>query len=84
MIILQVQSGEAIDLSAANTYIYYSWNESLINYEQARFRVQAFDTEQVNYWYLMARDTVDEIKFEAVVKKKDLATLVCDHYRRAA
>lgn len=84
VIILQVQSGEAIDLSAANTYIYYSWNESLINYEQARFRVQAFDTEQVNYWYLMARDTVDEIKFEAVVKKKDLATLVCDHYRRAA
>lgn len=84
VIILQVQSGEAIDLSAANTYIYYSWNESLINYEQARFRVQSFDTEQVNYWYLMARGTVDEEKYEAVVRKKDLLTLVCDHYRRAA
>ena len=84
VIILQVQSGEAIDLSEANTYIYYSWNHSLINYEQARFRVQSFDTDQVNYWYLMARGTVDEDMFEAVVRKKDLLTLVCDRYRRAA
>ena len=84
VIILQIQSGEAIDLSESNTYIYYSWNHSLINYEQARFRVQAFDTDQVNYWYLMARGTVDEDMFESVVKKKNLLTLVCDRYRRAA
>jgi superfamily II DNA or RNA helicase len=49
VIILQVQGAEAIDLSLANTYIWYSWNHSLINFEQARFRVQSFDTEQVNY-----------------------------------
>jgi superfamily II DNA or RNA helicase len=84
VIILQIQSGEAIDLSLSNTYIYYSWNHSLINYEQARFRVQAFDTEQVNYWYLIAKGTVDEDMFEAVVKKKNLLTLICDRYRRAA
>ena len=81
VIILQVQGAEAIDLSASNTYILYSWNHSLINFEQARFRIQSFDTEQVNYWYLMARDTVDEDMFEAVVKKKNLLTLVCDRYR---
>jgi hypothetical protein len=56
VIILQVQSGEAIDLSASNTYIYYSWNHSLINYEQARFRVQSFNTTQVNYFFLIAND----------------------------
>lgn len=81
VIILQVQSGEAIDLSASNTYIYYSWNHSLINFEQARFRVQSFNTTQVNYFFLIANDTVDEDIYEAVVKKKDLATLVCDRYR---
>jgi len=81
VIILQVQGAEAIDLSLSNTYILYSWNHSLINFEQARFRIQSFDTQQVNYLYLMARDTVDEDMFEAVVKKKNLATLLCDRYR---
>ncbi len=81
VIILQVQSGEAIDLSAANTYIYYSWNQSLIDFEQSRFRVQSFDTTQVNYWFLMAEDTVDGDMYTSVVKKKDLSTLVCDRYR---
>lgn len=80
VIILQIQGAEAIDLSAANTYIFYSWNHSLINFEQARFRVQAFDTLQVNYWYLIASGTVDEDMYEAVVKKRNLATLICDRY----
>lgn len=84
VIILQIQSGEAIDLSLANSYIYYSWNHSFINHEQARFRVQAFDTTQVNYWYLVATGTVDEPMYEAVVKKKKVSTLICDTYRRAA
>ncbi len=81
VIILQVQGAEAIDLSMSNTYILYSWNHSLINFEQARFRVQSFDTEQVNYYFLIARDTVDEDLFEVVVRKKDLASLICDRYR---
>ena len=81
VIILQIQSGEAIDLSAANTYIFYSWNHSLINFEQARFRVQAFDTGQVNYLFLIAEGTVDEDLYTAVVRKKNVSTLVCDRYR---
>lgn len=81
VIILQIQSGEAIDLSAANVYIYYSWNHSMIDFEQSRFRIQSFDTNQVNYWFLMAEDTVDYDMFDAVKGKKDLATLVCDRYR---
>lgn len=84
VIILQVQSGEAIDLSEANVYIFYSWNQSLINYEQSRFRIQAFDTKQINYYYLIARGTVDEDHYQSVVRKKNLATLICDKYRRAA
>ena len=82
VVLLQVQSGVAVDMSAANTYIFYSWDFSYINYEQSRFRVMSFDTEQVNYYFLMARDTVDEDIYEAVTKKKNLATLVCDRYRK--
>lgn len=81
-VILQIRSGEAIDLAAAATYVFYSWNHSYINYEQAKFRILEFKTRQVNYIYLMANDTVDEEIYEAVIQKKDLATLVCDKYRR--
>jgi hypothetical protein len=82
IILLQVQSGVAIDLSMSNSYIFYSWDFSYINFEQSKFRVLSFDTEQVNYYFLMARGTVDEEIYEAVVKKKDLATLVCDRVRK--
>lgn len=82
VVLLQVQSGIAVDMAEANTYIFYSWDFSYINYEQSRFRVMSFDTEQVNYYYLMAKETVDEDIYEAVTKKRDLATLVCDRYRK--
>jgi SNF2 family DNA or RNA helicase len=60
VIILQIQSGIAIDLAEASDYIFYSWDFSLINYEQARFRILSFATKQANYYYLLARGTVDE------------------------
>jgi superfamily II DNA or RNA helicase len=81
-IVLQISSGIAIDLAESNTYIFYSWDFSYINYEQSKFRVQSFATRQVNYYFLIARATVDEDIYEAVVKKKNLATLVCDRHRR--
>lgn len=81
-VILQIRSGVAIDLADADTYILYSWNYSYIDYEQGRFRVLKFTSRQVNYIYLMARDSIDEDIYEAVVKKKNLAKLVCDKYRR--
>lgn len=82
VILLQIQTAEAFDLSAANHYIFYSWDFSHITHEQSKFRVLSFATKQVNYYYLMATGTVDEDIYQAVVKKKDLATLVCDRYRR--
>ncbi len=82
IIIMQIQSGIAIDLSVSNNYIFYSWDFSYINYEQTKFRVLSFATKQVNYYYLMARETVDGDIYDAVCQKKDLATLICDRYRR--
>lgn len=80
--VIQVQSGVAIDLSEADTFIFYSCSHKHTDYEQARFRVLSFDKQAVVYYYLLASDTVDEIVYEATTKKRDLTTLVLDHYRR--
>ena len=80
--LLQVQSGVAIDLSSADLIVFYSWDYSYINYEQTRFRVLSYQRTRVTYVYLMAEDTIDQQIYEAVTRKKNLATLVCDHYRR--
>lgn len=82
VMLLQVQSGVAIDLSQADTIVFYSWDYSYINYEQTRFRVLSYDRSRVTYVYLMVEDTIDQQIYEAVTRKKSLATLVCDHYRR--
>lgn len=80
--VIQVQSGVAIDLSEADTFIFYSCSHKHTDYEQARFRVLSFDKQAVVYYYLLASDTVDELVYEATTKKRDLTTLVLDHYRR--
>ena len=82
-VILQVRSGLGFDLSEANTYVLYSWDHSYITFEQSRFRVMSMEhTNQVNYYFLMARDTIEDEYYEAVAKKKDFAQLVLDRYRK--
>ncbi len=82
-IVMQVRSGVGFDLSASNTYIFYSWDQSFIAFEQSRFRILNMDTtEQVNYYFLLARDTIEEHFYEAIAKKKEFSTLVLDSYRR--
>ena len=83
VIVLQVKSGLGFDLSEANTYIFYSWDHSYITFEQSRFRIMNMeDTEQVNYHFLMARETIEEEYYEAISRKKDFAALVLDKYRQ--
>ena len=82
IILLQIQSGIAIDLSTSSNYIFYSWDFSSINWEQSRFRIRSFSSRQVNYYYLIGRNTVDEYIYEAVVSKRNLSQLICDNYRK--
>jgi len=83
VIVLQVKSGLGFDLSEANTYIFYSWDHSYITFEQSRFRIMNMEeTQQVNYHFLLARDTIEEEFYEAISRKKDFATLVLDKYRK--
>ena len=81
-VILQVKSGLGFDLSEANTYVFYSWDHSHITFEQARFRIMNMElTDWVNYYFMMARDTIEDEYYEAVARKKDFSTLVLDRYR---
>ena len=82
IVIMQIQSGVAIDLAFAPNMIFYSWNYSYLDYEQSRFRIVEFKSKRVTYFYLVAKDSIDEIMYEAVTRKKKFAALVIDHYRK--
>lgn len=81
-VILQIQSGVAIDLAVFDTIIFYSWDYSHINHEQSRFRILSYNSSKVSYHYLVMRNSVDELMLEAVSQKKRFADIVCDHYWR--
>lgn len=82
VVILQIQSGAAIDLATANSIIFFSWDYSYINFAQTKFRVLSFDTDRVNYYFLMVRGSVDLDLYAAAASKTDFATLLLDRYRR--
>lgn len=81
-ILIQIKSGEAIDLSAAKVFIMYSWDYSNISHEQVKFRVLSFKTELVDYIYLIANETIDETLYRVVKLKKKMTSAVIDKYRR--
>jgi hypothetical protein len=82
VMLIQIQSGVAIDLAKANSFIFYSLSHKHIDYEQAKFRILSYSKQRATYYYLLAKDTIDELVYEACTKKKDLITLILDHYRR--
>lgn len=80
-IVMQIQSGVAVDMSAADVIILYSTDYSYINFEQARFRILSYDKPNAHYHFLLAKDTVDVQIYDALTRKKNLADLVVDTYR---
>lgn len=80
-LVMQIQSGIAVDMSQANTIIFYSIDFSYLNYEQARFRILSYDKPFARYIFLIARGTIDEQIYKAVTTKQNVAKLVCDTYR---
>lgn len=80
-VLLQVRTAEAIDLAKAKTYIFYSWNHSFIDFQQALFRILEFKSKLVRYYFLMANETVDQDIYDAAIRKQKLAVLIADRYR---
>lgn len=81
-VLLQIAMAASIDLSASKRIIFYSWDYSYINFEQARFRVLSYHQTRATYYFLMIRDSIDELLYKVIAKKGSLASLVCDRYRR--
>lgn len=80
-LVMQIQSGIAVDMSQADYIIGYSIDFSMINFEQARFRILDFHKPVGHYFFLNASDTIDEDIYLAITRKKKVAQLVCDTYR---
>lgn len=80
-VILQIQSGIAIDLSASDTAIYYSPDYSYTNFEQSKSRILSHGTRKATYYYLIAENTVDVDIYNALRTKTNVAKYVCDLYR---
>jgi hypothetical protein len=69
-----------IDLSAADTTIYYSLTESLLHFDQSMARIRRYrDTRTLGYDYLLAQGTVDEVMYLALQGKVNLVKFVMDH-----
>ncbi len=74
VIIVQIQSGSmGIDLTRSHYTIYYSLDFSLGNYEQSRARVhRPGQKNNVTYYHLVARNTIDEKIYAALKSKKEI------------
>jgi superfamily II DNA or RNA helicase len=80
-IVMQIQSGIAVDMSKADHIFFYSIDFSMLNFEQSRFRILDFEKPVGHYYFINAKGTIDEDIYLAVTRKKRVAELVCDHYR---
>jgi len=80
-LVLQIQSGIAVDMSQADHIIFYSIDFSMLNFEQSRFRILDFHKPVGHYYFLNAKGTIDEDIYLAVTRKRRVAELICDIYR---
>jgi len=83
--IAQIQTaGLGITLTAADTAIFYSFDYSYANYEQAKARIHRIGQKNTcTYLHLIARGTVDETIMDALAFKKNLADELVDNWRSA-
>jgi len=79
--VVQIRAGGvAVELSRANTAIFYSLTHSFIDYEQAKARIISRSGGTVSLIHLAAQDTVDDEIIAAVQNKQELATRLQEKY----
>lgn len=77
--LVQVRAGGiSIDLSRADTLIFYSLPHSVIDYEQAKARIIARTGGKKSFLRLVASDTVDEDILTSLEGNIELATLILE------
>lgn len=75
---VQIQSGGVgIDLTRASYCVYYSLGFSLGDYEQSLARLhRPGQTRCVRYYHLVTEDTVDEVVYDALKKRREVVDAV--------
>ncbi len=67
--------GLGIDLSSAATMIWYSLTNSYVDFTQSEDRI-ALSRRSTTFMYLLARGTIDELRYEANLEDGDVAKAV--------
>ena len=79
--VMQASTGrEGIDLSAADTLLWYGYVDSLVDYDQVNARIRKYkERRKLNYVHFTAEGTVDEVTLSALQAKRDVAEYVLNH-----
>jgi hypothetical protein len=65
---------EAIDLSAADTWLWWNLSEKYLTYDQACARIKRYrDKRTLQYDYLIPEGTAIELAYESLQAKEDVA-----------
>ena len=82
--LLNPSAGEAINLAHYSVMVIFSMNHSYLKWEQFKDRIVLVNTPVIKYYYLIAPNTMDDLVYETVVKKKKLSDAVMSIYNRQA
>jgi SNF2 family DNA or RNA helicase len=84
VLIAQIATGGvSIDLTAARTVIYYSYDFDYAHYDQSWHRVHRHGQKQKTlFLHLVMKDTIDEVVFKSLQEKKDLSQLIVEYKRK--
>ena len=75
-------AGLGITLTAASTMIFYSLDYSMANFDQCRARIHRVGQRNAcTYYFLVARNTIDERVLQALRDKSNLAKQLVDDIR---
>ncbi|MCL1953250.1 MAG: DEAD/DEAH box helicase, partial [Firmicutes bacterium] len=76
-------AGMGITLTAAHTTVYYSLDFSYANYEQSRSRTFRIGQKYpCTYIHLLVQNTIDELMYNALLNKQDVAKQLVDDYKK--
>jgi hypothetical protein len=81
---VQIRAGaEGVDLTRACHCVFYSVSHSLGDYQQALARVHRPGQERsVNYWHIVARDTIDSAIYGALKSKASVVDAVAQRLEK--
>lgn len=81
LFISQIAAGkESINLSVADTMMFYSLPDSFVDFDQFSKRTEVFgETRTLMYDYLLAEGTEDMVTYEAMLMKQDVTTYIVNN-----